>query len=703
MKLKNGTYRFPLLVLLWTMVLCSGQIASAQIINTVAGTSASGFAGDGGTATNANLFFIYDVAIDASGNMYIVDNNNNRIRKVTPSGIITTIAGNGSMGYSGDGGAATAAKLNSPSGVAVDGAGNVYIADANNAVVRKVNTSGIISTFAGTGVGGFNGEGGQATAARFRVPRDVAVDNRGNVYIADYYNFRIRRVNAAGIVRTVAGTSTGGYAGDGGQATAAKMRNPTSVDYDSKRRRLYIADYFNNCIRMVDSTGIITTVAGTDSAGYAGNGGPATAALFDAPVNVTVDTAGDLYISDHNNFEVRKVDMTTRIISCVAGNHTTGYSGDGGLATAAQLGVAGICFDALNNLYMCSYSNIRKVDARLSVIGGPSIFCQGTGITHTNSFTGGTWSSSAPGVAYTAGGSGIVYGLSGGTATITYRPPGVYATYAITSDTVKPLPIVGPISGSPIICVGATASLSNSTPGGTWSSVDTNIAKIDTSGYLTGFISDSVTILYSVGNDCGTTSTTKVIYIDSPVTPVVTISTPHDSLLYYGQLITFTAEPTYGGFTPSYQWFLNEVPVPGVTANTYTVETYWHESVYCILTSSLGCVTKQADTSGSVFIRTNTVGVGSAEKSPKLSLYPNPNNGNFELMGEAANVPDCTIEYQIYDLKGTALKKQMGTLINDRFREKFSLGNNLPQGQYLMGIQVGNRKEILPFTIVSGH
>ena len=322
-----------------------------------------GGVGDGGPATAAVLNSPIRVAVDGSGNLYIADFLNNRIRKVDSSGVITTVAGTGTAGFSG--GRATSARINNPSGVAVDGSGNLYIADTENHRVRKVNSSGGISTVAGTGTSGSSGDGGSATAALLDTPLAVAVDGSGNLYISDFFNDRIRKVDSSGEITAFAGTGTEGFSGDGGLATAAELEDPRDVAVDGSGN-VYIADQWNNRIRKVDtSTGIITTVAGNGTRGFAGDGGQATAAQINRPRGVGVDGSGNLYIADSGNERIRKVD-TSGIITTVAGTGTTGFSGDGGQATAAQLNRPhGVAVDGTGNLYIADNLNhrIRKVDS----------------------------------------------------------------------------------------------------------------------------------------------------------------------------------------------------------------------------------------------------------------------------------------------------------------------------------------------------
>ncbi len=318
--------------------------------------------GSGGPAVEARLYAPNDVAVDAAGNLFIADTGNRHIRRVDPSGIITVIAGSGEEGYTGDGGPAIDARLSSPYDVAVDGAGNLYIADLFNHCIRRVDSSGTISTFAGTGERGFVGDGGPAVEARLSSPSDVAVDAAGNLFIADSGNQRIRKVDPSGNISTFAG---GGDAlGDGGPAIQARLGSPAGVAVDAAGN-LYIAVTTNSSIRRVDPSGTITTIAGIGRWGYSGDGGPAIKAALHAPSDVAVDTAGNLYIADENNHRIRRVD-SSGTISTVAGTGERGFAGDGGPAVEAQLdNPRGVAVDAAGNLYIADQQNhrIRRVDS----------------------------------------------------------------------------------------------------------------------------------------------------------------------------------------------------------------------------------------------------------------------------------------------------------------------------------------------------
>jgi hypothetical protein len=301
------------------------RVNASGIISTVAGQANSGFGGDGGLATAALLSGITGLAFDSAGNLYIVDGNNSRVRRVTADHFIRTIAGNGTMSFAGDGGAATAASLNLPTGLVIDSAGALYIADGGNSRVRKVSPDGVIATVAGNGQWDVPVDGIPATQSRIS-PGGMAVDAVGNLYIADTGHHKIRKVGAGGIITTVAGNGTAGFSGDGGPATAASLNYPSGIVLDAGGN-VYISDRQNNRIRKVSPTGLISTIAGTGSQPptWFGDGGPATGATLYWPEALVVDAAGNVFFVDDGNGRIRKIG-TDGVITTVAGG---GLSGSG--------------------------------------------------------------------------------------------------------------------------------------------------------------------------------------------------------------------------------------------------------------------------------------------------------------------------------------------------------------------------------------
>jgi len=358
-------------LLLW-VVFVPG-VRAEGIITTVAGRCgmSDDYSGDGGLATDAGMS-PSNIAVDEAGNLYV--SSDHRIRKVDTDGIISTIAGNGIAGYSGDGGPATLSQFYFPGGIMVDNLGNLYVADTYNHRIRKIDTDGIVTTVAGDGSEGCSGDGGSAVEAQFLKPVDIAIDNLSNLYISSAGCNRIHKVDTHGIITTVAG---GNYwadyktHGDGGTATEASLDWPTDITVDSIGN-LYIADSLNNIIRKVDTDGIITTVVGDSakslSGDFSGDGNVATSARLSNPTSVAIDSTGNLYIADYVNDRIRKVDANG-IITTVAGSGIgeytySGKNGDGGPATESNLyGPVDITLDKNGNLYIVENNNhcIRKV------------------------------------------------------------------------------------------------------------------------------------------------------------------------------------------------------------------------------------------------------------------------------------------------------------------------------------------------------
>ncbi len=353
----------PLLVALLPLT------ATGQIINTIAGNGTVGYNGDNITATSAELNRPYCIALDDSGNVYTGEFYGFRIRKINAkTNIITTIAGTGMAGYNGDGISAFSAEIGNPSGIAIDSLNNIYFTDVSNNRIRKIGFNGIISTIGGNGTQGFSGDNGPATSAEIYQPHFIAVDKIGNVYFTDSDNQRVRKISTTGIITTIAGTGSIGYTGDNGPATAAELNFPTGICVD-KQQNIYITDENNNCVRKITAaTGIISTIAGNGTNGFSGDNGPAIAAELNSPWGLCMDVSGNVYISDNVNFRVRMIN-TSGIISTIAGNGTSGFSGDGGLATSAELALGDVSVDHLGNIYVADGDNarIRKITSSLGI------------------------------------------------------------------------------------------------------------------------------------------------------------------------------------------------------------------------------------------------------------------------------------------------------------------------------------------------
>ncbi len=469
------------------------KISTTGVITTIAGTGFGAYdpTQDGGPATAAWIKWPTGIAVDPSGNVYFSDMGNNRIRKISTSGIITTIAGTLASGYGGDGGPATAAQLFGAWGVAIDLAGNVLIADQLNNRIRKVNmATGIITTIAGMGFTGFGGDGGPATssACKLNEPTGVAVDGAGNIYIADNSNNRVRKINTSGIISTIAGIGLPyGYTGDGGPASIAKLYYPKGIAADNAGN-VYICDWNNNAIRKINTSGIINTIAGTGVAGFTGDGMAAVSTQLNQPTGVAVRYDGDVFIADNFNNRVRRIKIGnepyftwgvnksllfcptesvfidsvlkvddidvgqtlawspvmlpahgTLVVTCTA--TTTGSTVTPvGAAYSPVTGYIGLdTFTVRVN--DGTYSDTIKIFVTIpgaptgGIITGADTICPGHSVTLTDAVTGGAWSCSSPSIASVSAG-GVVSGITPGTATITYTVTNLcgtaYATRTVT-------------------------------------------------------------------------------------------------------------------------------------------------------------------------------------------------------------------------------------------------------------------------------
>ncbi|PZF70923.1 NHL domain-containing protein [Taibaiella soli] len=639
--------------------------AATGIIATFAGNGTSGSAGDNGPATSANLNALGGLATDAAGNVYIADRSNHKIRKVNAAGTITTIAGNGSAAMAGDNGAATSASLNYPAAVALDAAGNLYIADASNNRVRKVDASGIITTFAGTGSTAYNGDTLAPTATNLYNPAGLAIDAAGNVYISESSNNRVRKITPAGVVSTVAGIGTAGYFGDGGPAISAKVSAPKGLALDGFGN-LYIADYTNNVIRKLTmSTGIITTVAGINSAGFAGDGGPATSAKLNSPIAVAIDTAGHLYVADLNNRRIRVFNVATAIVPAIsiattqnpvcAGSSITFTATDahGGTAPSYQWKVNGVNFGtsintfsytpANNDTVTCVFTsndpnampatvNSNKVVVSVTALATPTVsiaaaqtsVCVGTQETITATPTNG---GTAPVYQWTKNGVNVGTGI----ATYTYTPANndviacILTSNAVclttsnatsNNDTIHTVTSVTPAvsitasqngicSGTSVVFTAVPAN-GGTAPGYQWTKNGANVGTGTATYAYVPAAGDVIACILTSNVTCATTPTATsnndTMNVTTTVTPAVSINGQNN--ICSGTLVTYTATATNGGTTPAYQWTVGGTNV-GTNNDTFSYVPANGDIVTCTLISNVACASQDTVSGNSITMVAN--------------------------------------------------------------------------------------------------
>ncbi len=648
----------------------------AQTITTFAGTGTAGFTGDGGAATAARFSRPTGLAVDGFRNVYVADGPNYRIRMISAAGIVTTIAGTGSAGYSGDGGPATAAKIGgldtagsiAPLCIALHN-GNIYIADGANHVVRMMDTAGEITTVAGTGTRGYSGDGGAATAAKLRYPQGISFDMAGNMYIADCHNQRIRRVDVDGIITTIAGTGIAGYTGNGGAATAARLRFPFDAQMDDVTGNLYIADMENNVIRVMDAGGIIRTVAGNSTLGHTGDNGPATAATLDRPAVVRFDGLGNIYVADYRNSYVRRVNAAG-VISRFAGNASAGFSGDGGAATAAQMRAPwGLAVDGDEFVYVSDSNNarIRKV-ALIRPITGTYTLCSGATAAFSDATPGGTWYSSDASLATIDDVTGALHAIHPGGVVITYSTAQGKATkyITITGPTLSSPHVMPSIcSGDSILYTAASATFATTfawerpyvTGIGALAGTGTgNIAEVLENNTSTP---KTVTYVYTMTTlGCSNTESVRVTIRPIPRLSGDIRPDPICTGTWFGYApASFTTGVTFAWTRPAVagistpaasgtgnigETLTSTDPVPVTAKYIYTMNTSTCENVDTVYVAVLPC---------------HPVAVGGAANAGgAITIYPNPATQQFSVTYDGVVNEPMTIA--IYDIMGKHLHTQ---------------------------------------------
>ncbi len=682
----------------------SAATGNAQIITTIAGAGGAGSSGDGGYATSAYFNAPNSIARDAAGNLYIADAGNARVRKVTPSGFIYRFAGTGTSAYAGDGGPASTANLKGPTGVAVDAAGNVYISDGPDARIRVVNTSGVISTFAGTGATGFSGDGGAATAARFTNPGGLAFDTSGNLFVADKSNNRIRRITTAGVIRTIAGSGGAGSTGDGGAATSGTINTPVNITTD-RLGNVFIAEQSGNRVRKVNAAGTISTYAGTGTAGFSGDGGAATSAALSSPFGLAVDASNNLYIGDMANNRVRIV-TAGGTIATYAGTGSAAFGGDGGAATAAQLNApAGVLVDNGGNLYI-----VDKANGRIRKIAGPNSAVVFTGgavqsltacagiataldaVMSINDADVGqteTWTvNTAPAhgtlagysITRTSTGAAITpTGLSY-TATTSYTgadsfkiqvSDGVASVITTIRVTVGAAPNAGVISGPTSVCEAASITLTETVTGGTWS-VSNAIATISGTGVVTGLTAGIDTVKYTVTSTCGSVFASYAV-TSNPLPVVPGIMGAFSTAV--GATVTLT-DAAAGGV-----WATSNAAVASInTTGDVTGVSVGTATISYTLTNGFGCdAFRTLNFTVTPFLAVNAV----QKLGIAVQLFPNPANSSITLNWAGATTGNGAV--MITNYTGTQVLKTAIDFAGTEGSKAIDV-SALPNGIYMLKV-----------------
>jgi sugar lactone lactonase YvrE len=721
------------------------KINSSGIITTIAGTGTYGYSGDGAAATLATIASPLDLEVDASGNIYFCDYNNSRIRKISNTGIITTIAGTGVPGFSGDGGLAVNANLNLPEGIALDAIGNIYIADRGNNRIRKINTSGIITTIAGTGVSGFSGDGGAATSSQINYAVDVEVDGTGNIYICDAGNNRIRKINTSNIITTFAGTGVAGYSGDGGNATSANINTPEGVAINSAGEVIF-ADRNNNRIRKINNSGIITTVAGTGVAGFSGDGGAAILAKLDFPRRVAINANGKIFICDGNNYRIRSISNcsnTTATINITACNSYTSPSGNSTWTTS------GTYNDVIPNVSGCD--SVITINLIINTTNAPTgtatqSFCNSATVSNLSATgTAIQWYAAASGGSPLIGSTALVNGstyYASQTVSGCESSSRLAVTVTINTTPSAPVAVNWPLdfcynpAGQQfnVSSVGGATSYVWSTPSGaTGSSTGTTINLL----FSTNFQSGNIAV--QAQNNCGLSPTTVLTVNQHLATSSTLNVTACNSYVFNGQTYTQSGTYNYQGSTiwgcdsmvmlnltifpvftqnvsdetcGSYTWngqsiFTSGIytdtlqtlngcdsivtlnltihPITSITLDSAVVDSFsWNGMVYTssgtytqFFTSAFGC-------DSTVTINLTVSQSGLSEEVKQFSIYPNPAadhiiiNTDLSLIGKT---------YSVFDQVGKVVYK--GSI--DKASHSLSV-TNFSNGVYTLQIDGQGRK-----------
>ena len=711
-----------------------------QKIRTIAGNglfATSYGSGDGGPARSASFGNAFGIAVDSAGNVFVTDNYYNVIRKIKADGTISTICGNGVPFFSGDGGPASAAKIQAPYLMVSDAAGNIYFADAGNKRIRKIDTFGIITTVAGNGNGmlSYSGDNGQATNAAIGSSSGICFDRLGNMYIGDG-NSRVRKVSPSGVITTLAGNGFVTYGGDGGPATAASIDGTGGLAADTALT-VYFSDRNNSEVRKVKTSGIISALAGiVNSPGGTGDGGIATNAKVNFSNGVKVDVNGNIFIVDQGNNRIRKVNATTGIITNFAGSPVGagGYAGDGGPPTAAKFtSPTDICFGTNGKIYICDKGpgssgtggrRIREifyVDT-FHITANPGTVLCGTALA--------TFAAHPRNAYYSFSYQWAINGVPAGTNSPNYAPAVLHDNDIITcslidtanggmllavSDTIQMtiqppiLPQVFVTSSGDTVCAGETVTLSatavngGSAPHFDWFVFSAPIGTGPILSYIPN-VGDIVTCVLTSSDPCAlphTTQVTRTMFVNPSYHPDITLLTvPGSTITYLGEFITMFSTVTYGGSSPTFQWYEHNMPIPGATSSSYFSEIYTPDTFYCVVHSNAICVVPSIDTSNYVYIGTGSLGVENvSDNGERIGLYPNPNTGSFILKGSVSGTADGSIGIEVKNLLGQSVFRKSATYHNNKIDQPVQLGSDQPPGMYFLITSGGSNASVIPFMV----